>query len=452
METWLAGLIPRLQAEVARFVNRHSAPGAVVGVVEDDRLAWGHGAGFTDLETATAPSASTCFRIASITKTFTATALVQLRDEGALSLDDPLAMHLPEFAGARNPFGAIESVTLRGLLTHRGGLPSEPPLQDWRAKRFPSVEETLAKADAIELAIPPNSAQKYSNLAYQLLGEVVQRAGGEPFPDRVGSHILAPLGMTSTGFAPPPGVSAATGFDASSFTDHPSASDPRDKPTEAEGGLWSSVGDLARWIGFQLSDGGDVLTRSSIDELLRPHVIEDEAWTRAQGLAWYHERRGDRVLIGHAGGTPGFRSRIAFTRPDRVGVIVLVNGEAPASAFALDLAELVVDARRSLPRPERLARPTPVPEAFVPYLGMYRWAGSGEVVRIEWRGAALVVAWVGEEAPHPRLEPAGSPDAFIIRGGRETGERAVFRRDGDDRIVGVDVASYPLERLEGPVR
>jgi CubicO group peptidase (beta-lactamase class C family) len=449
-EAWLAAIERRLVVQSAAFVNRHAAPGLVVGVVDDDRLVWSRGFGLADMESAAEPDASTRFRIASITKTFTATAVVQLRDDGRLSLDDPLVGHLPELASATNAFGAIDDVTLRSVLTHRSGLVSEPPLQDWRSKRFPSVAETLERADLIEVVVPPGSTDKYSNLGFQLLGEVVERASGEPFRQRVHRRLLEPLGLGSTGFDAESGDRVAVGYDAPVFSDHPRVSDPRDKPTDAEGGLWSTVEDLARWIAFQLSDGRGVLARSSLDELLAAHAVSGPRWTSGQGLAWYHERRGERVLTGHAGGTLGYRSRIAFSIEDRIGMICVANGEAPAPTLALDLLEQVVDARRSHPDPEPPARTTPVPDDAGAYLGLYRWPRHGEVLRVEWRDGRLTLMWAGTEPPFPWLEATDESDRFIVRGGRETGERAEFERDTHGRVIGVTVASYPLERLEGP--
>jgi CubicO group peptidase (beta-lactamase class C family) len=447
---WLTAIEPRLASAVAAFVNVHAAPGVAVGVVEGDDLIWATGFGFVDLDADGEPDASTRFRIASITKTFTATALVQLRDNGRLGLDDPLVAHLPELSVARNPFGGIDDVTLRAVLTHRSGLVSEPPLQDWRRKRFPSVAETLERADLIEVVVPPGSTDKYSNLGFQLLGEIVERASGRPFRGYVRERVLDPLHLASTGFEAEAGGRVAVGYDAPIFSDHPRVSDPRDKPTDAEGGLWSTVEDLSRWIGFQLSDGRGVLEPGSLLELLRPHAVSGPRWTSGQGLAWYHERRGERVFTGHSGGTLGYRSRIAFSVEDRVGTIVLANGEAPAPALALDLLERVVDARRAHLEPEATAVTTPVPDELGGHLGMYRWPGHGEVVRVEWRRGRLTLVWAGAQPPHPWLEPTDPPDRFVVRGGRETGERAWFDRETTGRVIGLTVASYPLERLEGP--
>ena len=120
--------------------------------------------------------------------------------------------------------------------------------------------------------------------------------------------------MRESGFESPSG--AATGYDPPWFSDAPTISDGRSKPTDAEGGLWSTAGDLARWIAFQLDGDPTVLPGEVLRELHWPAVITNESWTGAQGLAWYHERRGERIYVGHSGGTPGFSARIAFSPPE----------------------------------------------------------------------------------------------------------------------------------------
>jgi CubicO group peptidase (beta-lactamase class C family) len=445
----LAALTPGFEDEVSAWLRAHPAPGVAAGVVVDGALAWSFGDGFADVERGTVPDDRTPFRVASVTKTFTATALGQLRDDGALSFDDPLVDHLPELKSAIDPFGPIEDVTLRLLLTHRSGLTAEPPLLDWRARRFPSIEETLRAADRIEVVVPPGSVEKYSNLGFQLLGEVVARASGRSFRGCVRERLLVPLGMAETGFDPPAG--ASTGYDRHPFADAPNVSGGRTKPTDAEGGLWSTVGDLARWLWFQIAGDPSVIRAETLAEIHRPAIVMGQAWTSGQGLAWHLDRRAERVYVGHAGGTPGFSARIAFSPADRIGVVVLANGPATVTDLAFTLADPLVDAVRA--RPPRTSwrggGPVPVPEEVRDYLGVYAWPAFDETLRVEWREGALTLVWAVGDAPNPVLEPTAEPGVYRIEGGRETGERCRFVRDGTGRVIGADVAGYPLEKLRG---
>ena len=190
---WLPVLSTALRRQAADLVAEHDLPGMVVGLAagtdQDNALAWSQGFGWGGGPSTAASSApgsrpldaDTQFRVASITKTFTATAVVQLRDAGKLHLDDPLVQHVPEFAAVESPFGRIEDVTLRRLASHSSGLVGEPPLDHWLSLRFPTREEWLASLPGVKVAIPPGSAFKYSNLGYTLLGEVVERVSGMPY-------------------------------------------------------------------------------------------------------------------------------------------------------------------------------------------------------------------------------------------------------------------------------
>jgi D-alanyl-D-alanine carboxypeptidase len=123
----IAGVADRLEATAARFVKEKRLPGAAVGVVHGDELIWSAGIGFADVSNRRAADSSTLYRIASITKTFTAAAIMQLRDAGQLDLDDPIATHVPELGDASASLQPIESVTIRRALSHESGLMSEPP-------------------------------------------------------------------------------------------------------------------------------------------------------------------------------------------------------------------------------------------------------------------------------------------------------------------------------------
>ncbi len=235
----------RFEALAASFVKEHRLPGAAVGVVAGGELIWSAGVGFADLAAGRRPEASTLYRIASITKTFTGTAIMQLRAGGRLQLDDPVVTFLPELAAARKP-GAIENVTIRRLLSHESGLRSEPPGTDWSTPRYDGdIERTLAHVEEISAVIPPNRQWKYSNLGYQLLGEIIARVSGTPYADYVNKKILQPLGMSSTSFEPLPKRLAgrvATGYDGRKFSDELEVA-PAMPAIFAEGGLWSCVKD-----------------------------------------------------------------------------------------------------------------------------------------------------------------------------------------------------------------
>jgi CubicO group peptidase (beta-lactamase class C family) len=431
------GLASRLEAKAASFVKDNRLPGAAVGVVHRDALVWSAGVGFADVASRRRPETTTLYRIASITKTFTGTAIMLLRDEGKLELDDPVGKHIPEVAH-------LEGVTIRRLLSHESGLQSEPPGTDWRRGRYEgSIAKNLARAADITTRVPPNTQQKYSNIGFQLLGEVVTRRSGMPYADYIRTQILDPLGMTSSGFEPLPAALAsrrASGYAGRFVSDQlaPSSSPPG---IQAEGGLWSCVDDLARWISYQFRD------HATLREMHRPRYIEDEAWTEAYGIAWAALRRNDVVWIGHSGGLHGFRSHVCFDPKLEFGAIALINGVGDAPTLSIELAEIAREAIAA--EPPRIDVPEPTPEAYRALIGVYFDAELGVTLRVEWRDARLTIVDPQLPAWRPTLTPTDDPDVFLIDPGyRQSGENAVFARLPDGRVASVFVAAGTWVRLE----
>ena len=294
----VADAASKYAAKMASFVKENRLPGAAAGVVHGNDLVWAAGTGFGDIAGRRPSESRGLYRIASITKTFTATAIMQLRDEGRLDLDDPVVVHVPELKASRNPFGRIESVTLRRMLSHESGLQNNPPGVDWSTASYEGQpERNIARAEQISTGVRPNAQTKYSNIAYQLLGEVVARISGRPYPAYICERILDPLGMGATAFEPLPNDLAgrkATGYNARIFSDEFEIARPSPEAW-AEGGLWSCVEDIARWVSFQLQDGNkpvsDVLCATTRREMQTARYLSDETWTSAQS------RGGPRALL-----------------------------------------------------------------------------------------------------------------------------------------------------------
>jgi len=455
------------QTKVAKFVRENRLCGAAAGVVHGGELVWSGGAGFADADGGRAAGPDVLYRIASITKTFTGTGVMQLRDAGLLDLDDPVVKWIPELADSASPAG-LGAVTIRRLLSHESGLVSEPPGTDFLAAE-PSyqgvVARNLERVGEIFAAVPPNTQTKYSNLGYQMLGEIVQRASGTPYRQYVADRILTPLGMSSTGFEPlAPELAArrATGYAAAALSDELSVA-PSMPPVWAEGGLWSTVEDLARWLSFQLAAhadavadaadvnvGSEVLAGATRREMHKPRYLSDEEWSSAWGVTWYSVRKDNVTWVQHSGGLPGFTSDACFDRGSRVGAIVLLNGVADAPALAMSLAA----AGRELAEaaaPE-LRRPVPSPPDVSALLGYYAPPDMSFLVRAEWRDGKLTL--VDTSAPDSKLplDQGPEPGTFVAAPGyRSSGERVVFGRRPDGTVKSLFYEGGLLVRLD-PVR
>jgi CubicO group peptidase (beta-lactamase class C family) len=378
----------------------------------------------------------TQYRIGSITKTFTAAAVMALVDEGKVGLDDLLGRYVPD-AGDR-------PLTIRRLLSHASGLQREPVGRVWETFRFPSMEELLATLDQTEQVLGPGAYFHYSNLAYALLGQVVAEASGTAFEQFVADRLLGPVELDRTGFdrAEP----AAVGYyvDPHSGVLRPEAELRRIDGVSAAGDLWSTTGDLCRW-GAWLRD------RESMHAV--QIMADPTSWLLAWGLGLILYRRSDRIFYGHDGAMPGHLASLVCSRDEDVQACVLTNsstGSAAVMELALKLAETAIEQSPRVPELWRGHEPPP-PE-IEELLGI--WWSEGDQIVLSWRDGHL-------EARNPtspaRVKPsvfaAEADDLYRVVSGRERGERLEVVRDESGAVTRLYLATYPLTRqpeLFGP--
>jgi CubicO group peptidase (beta-lactamase class C family) len=250
--------------------------------------------------------------IGSITKTFTAVLIMGPRDAGRLSLDDRLDKYLPQ-----TRHGAI---TIRQMLAHASGLQREPVGRIWENLEAPDQERLLRELEDAEQVLPVHFAFHYSNLAFALLGQIVELLEARPWGDVVAQRILRPLEMKNTGLAPDE-TSRALGYQIHPHTGVATLEPRFDlRATAPLGGLWSTVADLGRYASFMADPIAEVLASGTLEEMCRPVIMTDvDGWARAYGLGYDLQRIGERVLAGHGGAMPGFRAVLRVRRQDRVG-------------------------------------------------------------------------------------------------------------------------------------
>jgi CubicO group peptidase (beta-lactamase class C family) len=431
-------LVDGLDRLVGGAQAEQRSPSVSAAVFRDGEVIWRRALGVADVERGEAATPEHAYRIGSITKTFTAVCILQLRDAMVLDLGDPLRTHLPE---------APAGPTVADGLAHLSGLQREPPGEIWETLRPPSREELIGGLEDAERVLRPGEAWHYSNLAFGLLGEIVARRSETGYEHALRSRVLDPLGLRRTGFDP--SGPRATGYFVDPFSDRVTVEHDlaAEGPTAAMGWLWSTVDDLARWADFLATGSDGVLARKSLDEMARVRTMADQAtWTLGWGLGLELYRRGERIFVGHGGAMPGFLAGLCVHRPERTGAAVLLNTGARAEpeTLALDLAEATLEAWPQSPEPWRPDEGAPGDVA--PLLG--RWWSEGSELALSWSDGRLRLEVV--DGPVGRsvswLVPEGD-DRWRIVEGRELGELLRVVRDDDGTPVKLYVATYPVTRV-----
>lgn len=333
-----------------RLAARPVSPGIAYGVVIDGELALSRGLGTLRDGLDLRPDQDSVFRIASMTKSFTAAALLLLRDERLLRLDDPVQSWIPELAGLKPPTTDSPQITIEHLLTMSAGFPTDDPWGDRQQGLEFGRFQALLK-DGVSLVWAPGTRFEYSNLGYAILGLVVTRAAERAYPEFVAGRLLAPLGMTSTTFMRDkvPTESLAIGYVR---RDDEWLEEPIDPygAFASMGGVFTSVRDLARWVaGFadafpaRDSPTEHPLSRASRREMQQIHrSFNPELTWRSAGAApslvsggyGYglfvsdHLRLGR--IVGHGGGYPGYGSQMGWHPSSGIGVIALANARYAA--------------------------------------------------------------------------------------------------------------------------
>lgn len=371
----LAAAFPEIDRIFRDWADQGPVPGVAYGIIIDGELVHANAFGLRDAGAKTPTSVNSVFRIASMTKSFTALAIMKLRDEGRLSLEDPVAKYVPELATLCYPTKDSPVLTVRHLLSHSEGFPEDNPWGDRQLAISPATMSLWMKA-GIPFSNAPGVAFEYSNYGFAILGQIVSRVSGMPYRAYVDSNILKPLGMTSTTWeeVSVPKERVAKGYkrDGNRWVEEVPLADGA---FGAMGGLYSSVPDLAKYVTFYLSaypprddaDPGPV-RRASL-RLMQTPVSPYRASARRERvdgpLLLFAGGYGFALNItqtcrfgqsvSHSGGLPGFGSQMRWLPEYGVGVVALANRTYAAPGRA------VGDALEALARTGALKPRVPQP-------------------------------------------------------------------------------------------
>jgi CubicO group peptidase (beta-lactamase class C family) len=442
---------PEVQAQIDLFsawlegqIAIRGLPGIVAGVVSGDDLVWAQGYGYADVESERPMETDTRFRMASHSKLFTATAIMQLREEGRVRLDDPATDYLPWFA-FQAPSPDDPPVTIEHLLTHSSGLPREAG-PHWSDLDFPTAEEVRALMADRRAPFSPEVRWKYSNLAYTIAGMVVEEVSGMSWADYLQQNIFYPLGMSSSS-VDREDPKMATGY-GSRMPDGSRRVFPfvDARGMAAATGLTSTVEDMARFVSAQFRSGargGDrLLGTASLREMHRVRMLET-TWTRGQGIGFSVQRRDGTLYVGHGGGYPGYTTNTSIQLDSKVGVIVLTNtNDSNPAQIAQQLMSTVGEAvaKATAEEPEVIAW-DPAWERFA---GTYR-SRSGETRVLVMNGRLVMMnPWASSIGDPTELEPIGDGTFRMLAptGGGPVGEIVRFVEEGGQVVRMITGDSY----------
>ena len=359
------------------FAGKSHVPGIAWGIVIDGALAHSGAHGYRDVAAKASVDEDTVFRIASMTKSFTALCILKLRDEGKLSLDDPAERYVPELKALQYPTADSPRITVRHLLSHAEGWPED---NAWGDRQLAVSDEQMNEMlrRGLPFSNAPGLAYEYSNFGFAILGRIVARVSGMPYSRYVSENILRPLGMASTTMAPAsvPRAKLALGYrwEDGTWKEEPQLADGAFGPM---GGMLTSIRDLSRYVAFHLSawpprDDADTgpVRRASVREM-------QQAWRMAPALA----RRGDtaekmllnsggygfglrisqtcdfRHVVAHSGGLPGFGSQMRWLPEHSVGIIAL--GNLTYTGWGTTIDQVVAALQRTGGLQPRAVQPSP---------------------------------------------------------------------------------------------
>ena len=434
---------PEVKAQIDLFsawtegqIEIRGLPGVVGGVVSGDDLVWARGFGHADVEAGRPMATDTRCRMASHSKLFTATAIMQLREQGKLRLDDPVTDYLPWFT-FRGAAPDDPPITIEHLLTHSSGLPREAG-SHWTDFDFPTADEVRELMPDRRAPFSPEVRWKYSNLAYTIAGMVVEEVSGMRWADYLRENIFAPLGMNSSS-VDLPDPKMATGYGSRM----PDGSRQVLPFVDARGmaaatGLTSTVEDMARFVSAQFrtgARGGDrLLGTASLREMHRVRMLEN-TWTSGQGIGFSVRRIDGKLYVGHGGGYPGYTTNTTIQLDSRVGVIVLTNtNDSNPSQIAEQLLGTAGKAVASATAvaPEIVAWDP----AWARFAGVYRSRGGETRVLVMNERLVSMDPWGSSIGDPTYLEPIGDGTFRMVAptGGGPVGEIVRFVEE-DGQVV-----------------
>ena len=422
-----ADVVQALDRFVAAEVADKGLPALSIALVENQDIVWAKGYGLADPAKKVPATAGTVYRAGSVSKLFTAVAVMQLVERGRLDLDAPVTKYLPDF----KPLSSHDKpVTPRMLLAHRAGLPREAPVGHYFDDTAPALERTVRSLNGVELVYEPGTRFKYSNAGFAVAGRVVEVVAGQRFARHAHNHILDPLGMKASGFEPSPDLRRDLAR-AVMWAEHGREFDAPvfELGAPPAGGLYTTAPDLGRFL-TAVFVGGRVL---SADNLRRMGEVQFEPQGRAvgRGLGFEVGALDGHRRLGHGGNVHGHSTHLAALPDERLGAVVMTSRD-----FCGGLARRVADTalRQMLAVKENKPPPRAETPVRVSADEARRWEGryqaGGDGFELSERGGRL---WLSPGAGGPRVELRRRGGDLVADDRRQYGTK--LSPDGDRLVL-----------------
>ena len=366
--------MPVIDQVFKEYADSNHLTGVAYGLVVDGKLVYKGNIGYTDVEKKIPVTSSSLFRIASMSKSFTCMAILKLRDEGKLNLDDPAYLYIPELKNLKYPTSDAPVISIRHLMTHGAGFPEDNP---WGDRQLADNDKDLMEfiGRQISFSNPPGITYEYSNLGFALQGRIITKVSGMQYQDYIKKNILEPLGMKTTTYeyGDVAADKLAHGYRwlNEKWNEETLLHDTKDGSWGAMGAMISSIDEFANYMAFHLSawppsnakDDGPV-KRSSVREMHHPwrwntfnpnYKFPDGracAITGAYcyGLGWLKDCEG-RTFISHSGGLPGFGSQWRIMPDYGIGIVSFANRTyAPMGFVNLKVLDTIIKMAQLQPR------------------------------------------------------------------------------------------------------
>ena len=433
-------------------------PGISAGIVHDQDLIWHRGWGYSNLEEKRPADADTIYSICSISKPFTAIAVMQLRDANELTLRDAVRDHLDNFE-INQAFPDSGPITIESLLTHTSGIRRNTGLRFWSGPEFPTptVSAMMEKLKTMSTLHPAQHRYHYSNMAFALAGQIVEQRSGQEYQAYMRENILAPLGLSSTRPYYPlelRGDQLAIGYAGMGRSGIRAPLEPFDTGAlTPAAGLTSSVNDLGKFASWQfrlLEDGGEeVLNVHTLREMYRIHWVDPDR-KASYGIGFRVKQLAGLTTVGHSGDCPGYISDLSMIPDQTLASIVLMNaGDAPAGRVSRSVLKVMSAALKVATTASEEAMPD-----FSMYEGNYHalYSGyGGEQAIRQWGHQLVSIIMPSDDLADAmtRLEPDGGHKFLSVKKNEELQDSWVFEMGDDGKAARIFQDDTYWYRIDG---